>query len=57
MNTLRMIDNFPLPARIGNASPLQLDLSNFYNVSPDSVRNILDSDLPVAAGLPLAPLR
>ena len=48
----RMIDGFPLPARAVNLSPLLLDLTDFYNIAPDSIRHFVESDLPVATALP-----
>jgi hypothetical protein len=47
-----LIDGFPLPARAANLSPLLLDLTDFYNIAPDSIRHFVESDLPVATALP-----
>jgi WD40 repeat protein len=49
----RHIDGLAVPARDPKASPALLDLTSFYNIAPESMRSINDTDLAVAAGLPL----
>jgi WD40 repeat protein len=52
MATARVIDGFALPARDPQLSPLLLDLTDVYNIAPDSLRHFVESDLPVATQLP-----
>jgi WD40 repeat protein len=49
---VKMIDDMPVPARSTDVSPLQLDLGDYYNIAPDSIRSIVDTNLPVAGGMP-----
>jgi serine/threonine protein kinase/WD40 repeat protein len=49
----RYIDGVPVPERDPHASPLLLDLTDFYNIAPGSLRSLIDTDLAVAVGLPL----